>query len=353
MGQAGILRQVALKNLRDMTYQEMLADVNALGEKPYRASQVYSWVFHRGATDISEMTDVSKTLRSKLSGIFYIGGVNVENVRTSSDGTIKFLSRLEDGLTIESVLIPEAGRLTLCVSTQAGCAMGCVFCLTGSGGLDRNLTMAEMAGQVFAAKLLIKPDERITNAVLMGMGEPLANYDNVSRFLSTLVDPAGFGLSHNKVTVSTAGLVPGIRRLGQETKVNLAVSLNAVDDATRERIMPINRRWPIEALMRAMREFCAHGKRHVTIEYVLLKNVNDSPREAMQLAALLKGLPCKVNLIPFNEFDSSRFQSATPERVSLFHKILMDAGQAVFVRSSKGVDILAACGQLRGEKSVL
>ncbi|MEK6792138.1 MAG: 23S rRNA (adenine(2503)-C(2))-methyltransferase RlmN [Deltaproteobacteria bacterium] len=338
-----------MKNFRDMTYQEMLVEMSALGEKPYRASQIYSWVFHRGVTDFAAMTDVSKALRSRLSEEFYVGGITVEDVRTSNDGTIKFLSRLEDGLTIESVLIPEAGRLTLCVSTQVGCAVGCVFCLTGQNGLARNLTMAEMVGQVFAGQVLVNPGSRITNVVLMGMGEPLANYDNVVRFLSVLVDPAGFGLSHNKVTVSTAGLVPGIRRLGQETKVNLAVSLNAVDDATRERIMPINRRYPIEALMQAMRDFCAHGKRHVTIEYVLLKNVNDSPQEAMRLAALLKGLPCKVNLIPFNEFPSSRFQSASPERVSLFHKILMDAGQPVFVRSSKGADILAACGQLRGQ----
>lgn len=322
--------------------------MSALGEKPYRASQIYSWVFHRGALDIAAMTDVSKALRSRLSEEFYIGGISVEDVRTSIDGTIKFLSRFEDGLTIESVLIPEMERLTLCVSTQVGCAVGCLFCLTGESGLARNLTMAEMVGQVFAGQGLVKPGSRITNAVLMGMGEPLANYDNVIRFLSLLVDPAGLGLSHNKVTVSTVGLVPNIRRLGQETNVNLAVSLNAVDNATRERIMPINRRYPIEALIQAMREYCAHGKRHVTIEYVLLKNVNDSPREAHLLAALLKGLPCKVNLIPFNEFPSSRFQSATPERVSLFHKILMEAGLPVFIRSSKGADILAACGQLRG-----
>lgn len=340
-----------MKNLRDFTYDDLLLMVKELGEKPYRAGQLFGWIFHRDAPDIDSMTDTPKALRERLKEEFYIGGITVLDVKRSSDGTRKFLSALEDGSRIESVLIPETGRLTLCVSTQVGCALGCRFCMTGMTGFTRNLSLSELAGQVFAAHGILEEGERITNIVLMGMGEPLANYDNVLRFIQVLTDGKGFGISHNKVTVSTSGLVPGIRRLGMDSRVNLAVSLNAATDDVRSRIMPINKKYPVEELISALRSYPLHGKKHITIEYVMLKNVNDSPEDAKRLAKLLRGIHCKINLIPFNEFPGDRYESPGNERVSAFHKILVDSDYNVFVRASKGGDILAACGQLKGRYS--
>lgn len=340
-----------MKNLRDYTYADLLPVIAEMGEKPFRAAQVYAWVFQRGAVGIDSMTDISKAFREELKKEFCVAGAEVIDVRTSGDGTRKFLSLLEDGNKIESVLIPsDDGRLTLCVSTQAGCALGCRFCLTGANAFTRNLTLSELAGQVFSGRGLVEEKEgaRITNIVLMGMGEPLANYDNVIKFLNVLVDGKGFGFSHNKVTVSTSGLAPAIRRLAAESKASLAVSLNATTDEVRERIMPINKKYPIEELLSAVRDYCRVVKKTVTIEYVLLKNVNDTNEDARRLVKLLKGLPCKVNLIPFNEFPGCAFQRPDELRVIVFHKILLDEGYTVLVRASKGGDILAACGQLSG-----
>lgn len=337
-----------MKNLRDFTYEELLEEVRELGEKPYRAEQIYGWVYRKCAASIDSMTDVSKALRERLKESYTIDGINVLEVKTSFDGTKKFLSGLSDGSRIESVLIPEGDRLTLCVSSQAGCALGCRFCMTGLSGFTRNLTLSELNGQVFAAKGLLDEGEAITNIVLMGMGEPLNNYDNVLRFVSVLTDGKGFGFSHNKVTVSTAGLVPGIRRLGAEANINLAVSLNATTDEVRDRIMPINKKYPLDELLDALRGYPHNGKKHVTIEYVMLANVNDSVEDARRLARLLRGIPCKINLIPFNPFPGSRYQAPDNQRVSTFSKVLQDSGYFAIVRASKGADIQAACGQLKG-----
>lgn len=337
-----------MKNLRDFTYEEMLEEVRELGEKPYRAEQIYGWVYRKGAVDIDSMTDISKALRERLREEYFVGGLKVLEVKRSVDGTKKFLSELSDGSRIESVLIPEGDRLTLCVSSQAGCALGCRFCMTGMTGFTRNLILSELNGQVFAARELLEEGEAITNVVLMGMGEPLNNYENVLRFISILTDGKGFGFSHNKVTLSTAGLVPGIRRLANDADINLAVSLNATTDEVRDRIMPINRKYPLEELLDALKDYPHHGKKHITIEYVMLANVNDSIEDARRLVKLLRGIPCKINLIPFNPFPGARFQPPENHRVSTFSKILQDAGYFTIVRSSKGSDIQAACGQLKG-----
>lgn len=337
-----------MKNLRDFTYEELLEEVRALEEKPYRAEQIYGWVYRKCASSIDSMTDISKVLRERLKESYAIEGVNVLDVRTSFDGTRKFLSELADGSRIESVLIPEGDRLTLCVSSQAGCALGCRFCMTGMAGFTRNLTLSELNGQVFAAKGILEEGEAVTNIVLMGMGEPLNNLDNVIRFASILTDGKGFGFSHNKVTVSTAGVVPGIKRLAEEANINLAVSLNATTDEVRDLIMPINKKYPLDVLLEALRAYPHPGKKHITIEYVLLADVNDSLEDARRLVTMLRGIPCKINLIPFNPFPGSRYRPPENQRVSAFSKLLQDSGYVAIVRASKGADILAACGQLKG-----
>lgn len=337
-----------MKNLRDMTYAEMLEEVLRLGEKPYRAMQMYAWIYRRRISDIDSMTDISKAFREKMKEEFCISADKVVAVNESVDGTRKFLTELSDSSRVESVLIPEAERLTLCVSTQAGCAMACRFCMTGADGFIRNLTLAEMTGQLFSAFGILKEDERITNIVLMGMGEPLANYDNVVRFTGVLVDTKGLSISHNKVTVSTAGLVPEIKRFATDATVNLAVSLNATTDEVRSRIMPINKKYPIESLMDAMRTYSAGTRKHITIEYVMLKGLNDTLDDARRLARLLKGIPCKINLIPFNPYPGSPFEPPVQEKIVSFASIIKEAGLVAVVRASKGADIQAACGQLKG-----
>lgn len=337
-----------MKNLRDYTYEELRAEVEAYGEKPYRAEQLFKWVFQKRAVDIDQMTDISKVFRERLKEEFCIKGNALIDVQTSSDGTRKFLSELEDGSRIESVLIAEPDRLTLCVSSQAGCALGCRFCMTGMTGFTRNLKLSELTGQVFTAFDLLDEGEHITNVVLMGMGEPLANYDNVVNFTNVLTSNMGFNFSHNKVTLSTAGLVPAIEKLGLETNVNLAVSLNATTDEVRDKIMPVNKKYPLGRLTEALRAYPLKSRKYITIEYVLLKNVNDSLEDARRLVKLLRGIPCKVNLIPFNPFPGSKFERPEEQRVIAFHKIIKDAGFTVIVRSSKGAEIQAACGQLRG-----
>lgn len=339
---------IILKNLRDMTSEEMLAEIAALNEKPYRAKQLYAWIYKRGVDSFDAMTDMSIPFREKLKGLYNISGIKILSVQTAADGTRKFLSELDDANRIESVLIPETSRLTLCVSTQAGCALGCRFCMTGAGGFMRNLRLSELAGQVFAAKSILGPDERLTNVVLMGMGEPLSNYDNVLKFTKILTDGQAFGLSHNKVTVSTAGLVPAMERFMEESNCSLAVSLNATTDEVRDKLMPINKKYPIDEVITALRAFQGTGKRHVTIEYVMLRDINDSPDDGRRLALMLRGVQCKINLIPFNEYPGAAFKTPDNQRVSAMSKLLQDAGYTVIVRSSKGQEIQAACGQLRG-----
>jgi 23S rRNA (adenine2503-C2)-methyltransferase len=341
------------RNLKDLTIDELLELVKGLGEKPYRAGQIYGWLFKKGAKTIDEMSDISKGLMEALKkGSFDIGIPVLACTKRSADGTIKLLLELPDGQRVESVLITEGKRLTLCVSTQAGCALGCSFCITGAGGPGRNLRLSEMAGQVQVASGLVKRGGRITNVVLMGMGEPLLNYDEVVKFIKVLTDQKAFAFAPGKVTLSTAGVVPGIKRLGRDTTINLAVSLNAAADSLRSRIMPINKKYPIGELLAALRSYPLTRGRTITIEYVLIKGLNDAPEDARRLARLLRGIPVKINLIPFNPFPGTTFERPDSESVSAFHKILLDARYTVMVRASKGSDILAACGQLRGREAV-
>lgn len=339
------------KDLRGLTYAGLIELVEAMGEKPYRAEQLYAWVYRRQAASIDEMTDISKALRERLKEGCRIGGDKVVEVLEAPDGTRKFLTELSDGNRIESVLIPEEGRLTLCVSSQAGCALGCRFCMTAAGGLMRNLTLAELNGQVFSAAALLKEGEKITNVVLMGMGEPFANYDNVLSFTGVLADGKAFGFSHNKITLSTAGLVHELRRFAREGKVNIAVSLNATTDEVRGRLMPVNRKHPIAELLSALREYPLGKRGHITIEYVLIKDVNDSVEDAHRLVRMLRGIRCKVNLIVFNPFPGTGFRPPDERSMNAFWQVVKDAGYTVLIRFSKGAEIGAACGQLRARYS--
>ena len=345
------------KNLKDYTLEELKALVDTMGERPFRATQLYRWLFKKHARSIDAMTDVSLGFRRTLSeGGFYMGSSGVLETRVSTDGTAKFLLELEDGARIESVLIPEPKRLTLCVSTQTGCSLGCAFCMTGSMGPGRDLTLSEMVSQLEEAELLagagkVKGHLCITNVVIMGMGEPLLNYDEVVKFLRVLIDGKAMGFGPRKVTLSTAGVVPAIERLGRDltvNSINLAVSLNATIDKVRSTLMPINKLYPLKALMAALRAYPLKKRGAFTIEYVLIRDCNDSPDDARRLVKLLKGLPSKVNLIPFNPFPSSKFERPTAERVLTFQKILLNAGLTAVKRESRGADIQAACGQLKG-----
>ncbi len=334
------------KDLRDLLYEDMEAVIRDLGERPYRAMQLYRWVYKRGVESIDDMTDLGKGLRERLKRRFYIGAPEELKVLGDPEGTQKLLLRFGDGVVVESVLMREEKRTTLCVSTQAGCGLGCAFCLTGAGGLGRNLRLFEMCAQVFCAQRLLKDGGRITNVVLMGMGEPLCNIDEVLRFIKVLTDPEGFGLSSRRVTLSTAGIVPGLERLGRKTDIKLAVSLNATTDDTRDRLMPVNRRYPIKELLDALKRYPLKRGRRITIEYVLLKDVNDSEKDARRLIGLLRGIPCKINLIPFNPYPGSCFERPPEQRVLRFQELLAGAGYTAVVRKSRGQDIGAACGQL-------
>lgn len=334
-------------DLKALGSEEMAAFVSGLGLPGYRASQLLHWIYEKRASSIGEITELSKALREELASRAYISNLSLLKRQASSDGTEKYLFGLEDGQSIESVLIPDAGRLTLCVSSQVGCAMGCRFCLTGRGGLRRNLRAHEIADQVLAAARLISP-ARITNVVLMGMGEPLHNFNETVEALRRMTTLMGF--SGRRITLSTVGLAPRILELPLKApQVNLAVSLNATTDAVRDRIMPVNRKYPIGVLMDACRRYPLPRRRRITFEYVLMDGINDSPEDARRLRALIRGIPSKVNLIPLNEFEGCEFKSSPEGRVLSFQKALLDAGITAMIRKSKGQDISAACGQLRGE----
>jgi 23S rRNA (adenine2503-C2)-methyltransferase len=336
-----------MQNLRDITYEGFLGLATELGQKPYRAGQIYRWVFARGASSIDEMTDISLEIRERLKKTCTIEAPDVARTFCAQDGTVKVVFRLADGLLIQSVVMPEGKKATVCVSTQAGCALGCAFCLTGKGGFVRNLTLSEMAGQVLHARGIIGEDAEVTNIVFMGMGEPLLNYDILVDFIRILTDPAGLAISHNRITVSTSGITPAIERLGQEgLNVNLAVSLNAPDGALRRRIMPVDKKYPLAGLMKALRSYPLRGKKRLTLEYVLLGGVNDRQEDAKRLLTLIRGLRCKVNLIPFNPFEGAAFRRPSDEAVAVFRDILMKAGYLAVIRKSRGAEIGAACGQL-------
>jgi 23S rRNA (adenine2503-C2)-methyltransferase len=337
-----------MQNIKGLTLTEIEQCLTALGEKPYKALQVFAWMFNRGAGSFDDMTDLSKELRVKLKEHFHISQPKILASEKSRDGAIKLLIELEDKNVIECVLIPEENRLTLCISSQAGCPLDCSFCMTGKGGFVRNLKSSEMVDQVFAAQGFVSAGQKITNLVLMGMGEPLLNYDEVLKFLNIAVHQKGLGFASRRITVSTSGIVPMIDRLGKETKVNLAVSINAATDKVRNRLMPVNKKYPFKALLDTCKNYPAARNRHITFEYILIEGVNDSIEDAKRLAGLLKDLRCKINLIPFNPFAGTEFKRPSDKAVSIFHKFLLDLHYTAIVRVSKGQDISAACGQLKG-----
>jgi len=322
-----------------------LADRNIAS---YRADQIQKWVYLRQADDFEPMTNISKGIRSLLSQHFVIGRLAAEQIETSRDGSRKYLFRLKDGKHIESVLIPERDHYTLCVSSQVGCAQDCLFCLTATGGFERNLTRGEIIAQVRDIKNELDDPMRLTNIVFMGMGEPLANYKNLVSAIGVITNTdAGLRLASRRVTVSTAGLVPRLADLGRDTRVNLAVSLNAADDGTRSRLMPINRTYPLEKLLAACRQYPAAPGRRITFEYILIKGINDSEKDARRLAKLLQPIRCKINLIPYNPHEGCDFDRPSEEVMQAFYKILFDKNYTVIIRRSKGQDISAACGQLK------
>jgi 23S rRNA (adenine2503-C2)-methyltransferase len=341
------------QDLKTLNFSQMEEFVKGLGWPRYRADQILRWIYQKRAVDFSSMTDLSQANRKTLEAQAYISELKLIISQNSSDGTRKFLFGLEDGNSIETVLITdvtETGqRLTLCISTQVGCTLDCEFCLTGRMGLKRNLKAHELVDQMLAVESLLKPTgQHITNMVMMGMGEPLANFHQVVEAIHRISSPRGLGFSQRRITVSTAGLVPQIRLLGTlGLKVNLAISLNATTDETRNQIMgTINRKYPLKELLKACREYPLSPRRRLTFEYVLLKGVNDFSLDAQRLIKLLRGIPCKVNLIPYNEHPGSGYQRPSDPEVLRFQKILTDAHLDAFIRKSKGRDILAACGQL-------
>jgi 23S rRNA (adenine2503-C2)-methyltransferase len=335
-------------DLKSLTREELFHFAETEGLPKYRVDQLIHWMYEKYAHDLQEITEFSKSLREDLGRTVYISNLVIAERQRSSDGTEKFLFNLEDGQSIETVLIPDEDRRTLCISSQVGCAMGCSFCLTGETGLIRNLRAHEIVDQIIAVNRLIRP-ERISNIVLMGMGEPLANFDEVVEALWQITKL--IGISKRKITLSTSGLVPKMLELtGRAPDVNLAVSLNATTDQVRSEIMPINRKYPLKMLLDACRRYPLQLQRRITFEYVLIDGVNDSIEDAKRLARMLKNMPCKVNLIPYNPHERSRLKRPVHERVLAFQKVLKDSRMNVLVRESKGQDILAACGQLRGKQ---
>lgn len=340
-------------DIKDLSSEELTDWLKDRGAAPFRARQILKWIYGRQADSFAAMTDLKKDIRLLLSDQFAIPRLDVETVAESRDGSRKYLFRLADDRRIETVLIPEKDHHTLCVSTQVGCAQGCGFCMTAAGGFERNLSAGEIIAQVrdIRRDLGAAPAKRLSNIVFMGMGEPLANYRNLVKALRVITDDAhGLGFSTRRVTVSTAGLVPRMADLGRDADVNLAVSLNAADDETRNRIMPINRTYPIDTLLAACRDYPLKPRRRITFEYILMKGINDAPADARKLVKLLHPIRSKVNLIPFNEHPGSPFERPSPEAIDGFQQILLDANMTVIIRHSKGRDIGAACGQLRGGK---
>ena len=338
-----------LPNLKDMTLDEIEAFIARLGKEKFRSRQIMKWLYRFGITSFDEMTDLSKDFRRELKDRSTISKIRIGKIQTSTDGTKKILFRLEDDLLIESVLIPGKKDRTLCVSTQAGCRMNCRFCLTGKSGLKRSLLPSEITDQITMSRFQIPEGRDIDNIVLMGMGEPLDNYENVIKAIGIMTSDAGLGISKRKITLSTCGLVPMIRRLGEDACVNLAVSLNAADDDTRNRLMPVNRSYSIRALIDVCRQYQMPRRRRITFEYILMDGVNASIEDARRLARLLRGLRCKINLIAFNEYPGSEFKTPPRDTINAFRSFLIAQQFTAILRASKGADILAACGQLSGE----
>jgi len=336
--------------LTDMSYEQLVSLVTDQGEPPFRARQVFEWIYRSLAFDFISMTNLPLSFRQKLGDLAIIQSLVPLDTLTSANGlTTKTLLRLGDSETIETVLMRYQGRQTVCVSSQVGCALGCPFCATGQSGFKRNLSTGEIVDQVlYYAQLLKLRDEAVTNVVFMGMGEPLANYDETWRAIQILNDPRGFGLGARRFTVSTVGWVPGIRRLAQEKlAVGLAVSLHAADNALRDRLVPVNRRYPISELIAACREYAKRTGRRVSFEYALIQDINDNLEQARELGHLLRGLLCHVNLIPLNPTEGCDYRPSSREHVLAFRRVLNRMGIASTVRLARGIDIQAGCGQLR------
>ena len=347
-------------NLLDFDLEGLAAYCEGLGEKRFRATQLFRWIHQRGVADFSQMSDLAKSLQGKLAGRAHVAALPVISQHESKDGTIKWLFDVGAGDAVEAVFIPEDDRGTLCVSSQAGCAVNCRFCSTGHQGFSRNLTTGEIVAQLWFAEHFLrkhlKTDERvISNVVMMGMGEPLQNYDRLVPALRTMLDDHGYGLSRRRVTVSTSGVVPMIERLARDCPVALAVSLHAPTDELRDHLVPLNRKYPIDELLRTCTAYLAHAPRDfITFEYCMLDGVNDAPEHAQALIALIRrhaldGLRCKFNLIPFNPFPQSGLHRSPMARVQAFGKLLNEAGIVTTVRKTRGDDIDAACGQLAGD----
>ncbi len=346
------------QNLLNMNLAVIQAYFEGLGEKAFRGRQVFKWIHQHGFCDFAEMTDISKELRSQLTQQACIKAPEIALQEISDDGTYKWLLRLADGNSIETVFIPEDDRGTLCISSQAGCVLNCTFCATARQGFNRNLEVHEIIGQLYVANQVLrkltdnqreKNTRIITNVVMMGMGEPLLNFDNVNQAMDIMQDDLGYGLSKRRVTLSTSGVIPKIDKLKETNPVSLAVSLHAPNDKLRDQLVPLNKKYPIKDLMNACKRYVAgEPRRRVTMEYVMLKGINDNEKHARQLIKILSGVPAKVNLIPFNSFDGSGFERSGMDSINNFREILMQAGIVTVTRKTRGDDINAACGQLAG-----
>ncbi len=322
----------------------------AQGEKPFRVRQVLQWMHQRGEGDFGKMSDLARSLRDRLVAVASVQAPAIVGDTTAADGTRKWLLKVDGANAVEAVFIPETSRGTLCVSSQAGCVLDCAFCSTGKQGFNRNLTTAEIVGQLWLANRLLEGKRPVTNVVMMGMGEPLLNLDNVIPALRVMLDDNAYGLSRRRVTVSTAGVVPGIDRLREECPVALAVSLHAPNDALRDRLVPINRKYPLRELIAACNRYLDKAPRDfITFEYVMLEDVNDGEAHARELVAFSKKVSSKFNLIPFNPFPRSEFKRSSPERIRRFAEVLQRGGLTVTTRKTRGDDIAAACGQLAGD----
>ena len=350
--QAGLRPPSRPVELVGMDEEELVSLCGQMGEPPYRGRQIFSWLYAHGVSEFSQMTNIPKGFRAKLGEAARLEALELDRESKSADGTEKYVWRLRDGARVESVRIPMRNvngvmRWSLCISTQVGCAMGCAFCLTAKMGFIRQLTAGEIVGQFLAARKLLAPGERFHNVVFMGMGEPLDNFDATVKAVRILTHPRANGVSAKRLTVSTVGIVSRLRDFVSAVPgVGLAVSLHAADDETRGKLVPMNRKWNLRALIDECRELPVGERRRITFEYVMLRGVNDSKRDAKELSKLLEGLKCKVNLIPWNPFPGTPFERPGDERVEEFRRILLAAGLVATTRTAKGVDILAACGQL-------
>jgi 23S rRNA (adenine2503-C2)-methyltransferase len=341
--------KIDLKNLNPSELRQFLG---TFGKERYRSIQILRWLYQKGIQSFDEMTNLSKRFRQELSQISFISTLHPLRLEQARDGTKKFLFQLEDGERIESVLIPDKARLTLCVSTQVGCAFGCRFCLTGKIGWKRDLMVSEILNQILAVRKMLPEKTSITNIVLMGMGEPLANHENTLKAIALMTNPDAFKFSSRRVTLSTVGLLPELEQLARETiSIRLAISLNASDEETRSYLMPVNRRYPLKKILELCKNFPLRPRARITFEYVMVEGINDSSQDAKRLLRILRGIPSKVNLIPLNEAPEIPFRRPPEERIRTFQEILMKGGLTAIIRASKGAEISAACGQLQAKGS--